>query len=525
MFSISHKTLVSVTMIILASLLNSVLSCTPARADVGVRPILPGGSNIQPEADTPIQMVMELVTISVSQASEADNSIIQLNPEAYGMQYQSVWYSYIAEVDADFTMRNPTTQTVNLDAWFPLASTLHSLSWELNPDEVVPRIASFQVAVDDTSLDYTTSELPNPNGADKPALPWASFPVSFPAGVDTHIQVSYLLPLTTAVKGTELALYYVFQTGAGWAGPIGQAQLVVNLPYPASPATLARVRSDHFSIPYSMPSSEASMPYGAIFEGNQARWIWTDFEPTAQDDFSAWLIDPASYQQIQTYLAAVEQNPDDGITWLRLANAYRLVATTGYDQPSIFSASYLSEGEAAYRKAAELLPDYPAPHTGLALLALSPYLKGSDAPPEIMQQVLDEVNIAKQLETLHPELIREGEGTISSDMVDFALELYNYGVTATAQAVASPTVSTQQAQSTATRFAPTATPTPHPTLTPTLQPSPSSQPLSPTPTAVGVAESESVLAGNQLEVILPVAALVIVLLVALFLGRKGLQRK
>jgi hypothetical protein len=524
---ISHRSTCPVifTILILAGLLASMLLPSTTRADVGVRPILPGGSNIQPDEQTPIQMASELVIITVRQATEADNSIIQLNPEAYGLQFQEVWYSYVAEVSADFTMHNPTTQTVNLDAWFPLASTLQSISWELNPDEIVPRIASFQVTIGGTATDYSISELPNPKGDDKPSLPWASFSIGFPARADTHIHVSYLLPLTTAVKGSELALYYVFQTGAGWDGPIGRAELVVNLPYPASAGTLMRVLPDHFSVPYSMPSLDAAVPSGAIMDGNQARWMWTNFEPTAQDDFSAWLVDPALYQQVQTYLAAVEQNPDDGIAWLKLANAYRLVATTAYDQPSIFSSSYLSDGEAAYQKAAELLPDYPAPHTGMALLTLSPYLRGSDAPPEIMQQVLDELKIAKQLEAMHPELVGEGEDTIPSDLVEFALEMYGYGVTSDAQAVTSSTASAIQTQSAATKWTPTVTATSQPTQTPTLQPSPSPKPPSTTPMSTATTQPISVLVGNQLEIILPVAALVVILLVVLYLGRKGMMHK
>ena len=229
----------------LIGIILTLLLTTPSLADVGVRPILPGGSSLQPEAETPIQMADEVVTISVRPATEADNSIIQLNPAAYGLQFQPIWYSYIADVQADFSMRNPTNQAVNLLAWFPLASALEKVSWEINPDETVPRIASFKVLVDGNPIDYTVSELPNPKGTDKPLLPWASFPVSFPAGKDTRIQVSYLFPLQPAVKGSELALYYIFQTGAGWAGPIGQAELILNLPYPASAETLARMDARH----------------------------------------------------------------------------------------------------------------------------------------------------------------------------------------------------------------------------------------------------------------------------------------
>lgn len=525
MFPHHKKSPVPVIFLILAGIFLGLLFPSPALADVGVRPILPGGSDIQPEGQTPIQMAAELVTISVRQASELDNSILQLNPEAYGMQFQSVWYNYVAEVQADFTMHNPTTQTISLEAWFPLASTLQSVSWELNPDEIVPRIASFQVSVGSTALNYTTSQLPNPKGADKPQLPWASFPVSFAAGADTQIHVSYLLPLTQSVKGSELALYYIFQTGAGWAGAIGRAELVINLPYPASEGTLARVLPDNFSVPYSMPDIASVVPSGAVMEGNQARWIWTNFEPTAQDDFSAWLIDPLQYQQLQAYLAAVGQNPDDGISWLKLANAYRLLATTAYDRPSIFATSYLSDGEAAYQKAAELLPDYPAPHTGMALLALSQYLARAEAPPEIMQRIFDELNIARQLETLHPELVQEGEGTIPSSLVDEALDWYNIQVTATAQSAANSTASAKRTESAGQSLTPAVTTTPEPSITPSTLPTASPLPPSSTQAAKAVTEPESVLGGKQLEIILPMSGVLIVLLVVICLGRKGFMRR
>lgn len=512
------------TILVLTGLLFGLLDPSPVRADIGVQPIFPGGSNIQPEAQTPIQMASELVTITVRQATAADNDILQLNPDAYGLQFQTIWYSYIAEVSAAFTMHNPTTQTISLTTWFPLASTLQSLSWELNPDEIVPRIASFQVVVDGATLNYTSSELPNPKGADRLPLPWASFPVTFPAENDTQIHIRYLLPLTMAVKGSELALYYVFQTGAGWAGAIGQAELVVNLPYAASNDTLVRVLPDHFSVPYSSPDIASAVPSGAVMEGNQVHWIWTDFEPTANDDFSAWLLNPGLWQQLEAAKTTVESNPQEGQAWLTLADVYRAISVRSYGFPSIFSESYLPLGLEAYQKAADLLPDHPAPHIGLALLTLAQYMRSVDIPPEVMQFLQDELQLAQELETLHPELADENNLT-SWWLVD-ALDLYNYYVTATAQAVSTTTASDNQTESAALILTPMATPAHPSTFNPTAQPplSPSLQPLLPTPTIATTAEPESVLGGNQLELILAVAAVVIILFVALYLGRRGLRR-
>jgi hypothetical protein len=464
-----------VSSLLMLYIFSALLAPLPVQADVGVRPVLPGGSDIKPEGETPIQMAAEKVVMTVRPASEADNAAIELNPEAYGYHFQPVWFPAVAEVKANFTMKNPTGEPVSMTVWFPLASALENVSWELNPDEIVPRIANFKVRVDEKPVEVTQGELPNPQGEDRPPLPWASFPVTFPPGKKTNIHVSYLLPLHQSIKGTELALYYVFQTGAGWAGPIGKAELVVELPYPASEATLAGAAPGKFSLPYSAPGP-AVLPPGAVLEGNTARWTWTDFEPGPEDDFAIWLLHPALWQELSAARSRVKAHPQDGQAWLELASIYRSLATMGYDFPSIFSPSYLEPGLEAYREAARLLPEHPAPHAGLALLALAPYMRAKDAPPEVIHTVREEMQIARELEAQNPSLAEEAG--ISSSMVEEILEIYGYNdATATAEVSFS---ATRQAAQTAAA-APTGTPrpatalaqatairaTPVPSLTPT----------------------------------------------------------
>jgi hypothetical protein len=205
--------------LLLAGIVLGALVSSPVRADVGVHPVLPGGSSLKPDDETPVEMAAETVVMNVRSATEADNAAIKLNPEAYGLQFQPVWFPFVAEVQADFSMLNPTKEAVSMTVWFPLASALKNVGWELNPDEIVPRIASFQVEADGKAVDYAVSELLNLQGEDKPPLPWASFPVTFPAGAETKLRVGYLLPLEPSIKGSELALYYIFQTGAGPVGP------------------------------------------------------------------------------------------------------------------------------------------------------------------------------------------------------------------------------------------------------------------------------------------------------------------
>ena len=442
---------------------------TPALADVGVRPILPGGSSIQPEGETPVQMAAEKVVMTVRQATEADNAAIQLNPQSYGYPSDSAWYQAVAEVQADFTMNNPTSQAVSLVAWFPLASALEKITWEINPDESVPRIASFQVSADGSLLEVTESELPNPKGADKPLLPWASFPITFAGNQATNIHVSYLLPLQPSAKGYEMSLYYIFQTGAGWAGSIGQAELVLNLPYPASSETLMGIPAGGFNPPYMAGGPGVELPAGAVLEGNQARWTWTDFEPGPENDFAVWLIQPERWQAIQEVRQAVQADPQDPQAWLNLASLYHSVAASAYAFPMVFSNTYLPLGIEAYQKAIELMPEHPAPHAGLALLTLSPYMRDLNASEAVLQTVEAEMETARGLEAADPTLA--GSAFVSSAMVEDALELYQSNLAAAQQTTETPIV-----DATSTPLEPTATSTAvqptkqSPTKTPTLIP-------------------------------------------------------
>jgi hypothetical protein len=474
------STVVLISGLIMFSLLLGLLISHPVRADVGVRPILPGGSNIQPEGETPIQMVDEVITMDIRPATEGDNNIIQLNPDAYGLQFQPLWYNYVSEVQANFTMNNPTTEDVNLTAWFPLASALESVAWnELNPDEIVPRIAGFQVMVAGKTIEFATSELPNPKGSDRPALPWASFPVTFPAGKETDIQVNYLLPLQTSVKGSELALYYIFQTGAGWAGPIGQAELVLNLPYPASAETVTRMDPSNLNLPYFNSNPAANLPLDGVLEGNQARWTWVDFEPGPQDDFSIWLVDPTIYQQLETAREVVQASPEDGPAWLELASIYRILATKAWNYPSIFTESYLAPGLEAYQRAAEYLPEHPEPHVGIAMLSLAPYMADTNAPSEVMGSVQEHVRIARELEAAHPNLREQAD--ISSSMLDDAMGVYFGNITATAVSGATHTAWAKETEISAMRLMPTLTSTHEAGILATVFPAKTPEPLLSTP--------------------------------------------
>jgi hypothetical protein len=471
--------------LVLGCILLGLLVVSPGLADMGVQPILPGGSNIKPEGETPIQMAAEKVVLNVRLATEADDTVVTRNPEEYGLPagydpgLPAGMYPAIADVLAVFTMKNPTGEAVSMTAWFPLASALETVEWDLNPDEVVPSIQRFQVIMDGKPLEYIVSELPNPKGEDKPPLPWASFPVSFPAGEESQVQISYELPAWWSYEGLAMNLYYIFQTGAGWAGPIGKAELVVNLPYPASAETIW------------------TMPEGGQIEGHQVRWIWEDLEPGPKDDFFIQLLLLYRWDELQAARAAVTANPQDGEAWLNLASTYSLL-TRGRHYSAArmlpgFGEIYQPLGVQAAQEALRLLPGDGRPHYELALLYASALPE--NASREDLKPVMDELKIVEEIEpALAPNV---------HDALDF---MGAFWAVETARAEA-----TLMAEPSATTA-----PTLKPTLTPTLEPSSPSlpQPLeSPPPAARG---------GGQ-GMVLGVAAIVIVLVILGFLVVKRLR--
>src|SRR4030067_3046616 len=135
--------------IILVCLVFCLIDASPSLADMGVQPTLPGGSNIQPEDETPIQMASEKVVLNVRPTTEMDDFVVTRNPAEYGLSGSfdgsPGMYPAVADVLADFTMVNPTNKIVSMTAWFPMASALETEEWNLEPSEVVPGIERFPV--------------------------------------------------------------------------------------------------------------------------------------------------------------------------------------------------------------------------------------------------------------------------------------------------------------------------------------------------------------------------------------------
>lgn len=451
----------------LVCLLFGLMVVSTARADVGVQPILPGGSNISPQDETPIQMEAEKVVMTVRQGTDAENAAILLNPGDLLLPillqepFYPILYKAVVDVTAEFTMTNPTNDEVSMTVWFPLASALEDARWDEHVGEVAPRVENFQARLDEEPLEYTVVELPNPQGEAMPPLPWASFPVTFPAGEDVNIQVSYVFLPQTGINVLDMTLSYIFQTGAGWAGPIGKAELEVNLPYPASAETIGMI------------------PAGGQMDGQQVRWIWENLEPGPQDDFSILLLRPERWAELQYWRGIVARFPDFAQGWLSLATLYERFSQGVYEWGHIlpyFGETYQQLGVQAAQEAARLDPGAIGPHYELALLYAS--VLEQNPSPEELQPVWDELNIMQEL---NPEEAQALEPNVY-DILDGVL--YN-DATATAEAAAwveEPEINdaTPTAEAAAQIKAATSTPEPSTTLLPlaTLAPQETELPAS-----------------------------------------------
>jgi len=175
---------------------------------------------------------------------------------------------------------------------------------------------------------------------------WATFAVTFPPKKDVILQVSYVLSATG--YDPEATFYYVLQTGAGWKDKIGQADLVVRLPFTVTEDNL-------FLGNYSGGGQPEAIQAKPKLVGNTAQWQLKNVEPTEKDNLIVTVLDPTVWQTILGAQAASKAKPNDGQAWVALARAYRNAVYIKYE-PSENTGRFITPTLAAYEKAIGLLP-------------------------------------------------------------------------------------------------------------------------------------------------------------------------
>lgn len=300
---------------------------SPARADVAP-PYYPPGSNPQPgEENTQVRMLAETVLIDVQR---------NLTPDDLGN----------AHVTADFTMHNLGTADESMAARFPISIS--------DGRDSYPEIDNLLIKVNGQQVRYRRVD----HSDIYPYKDWAEFDLTFPVGQDVSIQVTYDLEGTGYYPAT--AFYYVLNTGAGWNDTIGSADIILRLPYEASPQNVI----------LDMEIGWATTTPGGAFQGNEVRWHFEDFEPGPDQpvkNMEFALVAPSAWETVLSAQKNVKKNPTDGEAWGMLAKAYKFVflATKGFREDAGGLELYKLSVE-AYEKCLSLKPNDAQWHAGFA---------------------------------------------------------------------------------------------------------------------------------------------------------------
>ena len=294
-------------------------------------PINPPGSNPQPGTEsTQVRMMAETVLVDVQ------NDTV---PDSLGS----------ALITADFTMRNLGTDSESMAVRFPISAN--------NGRGEYPEITDLQVSVAGKQIQYRRASYSDVDAASQ-TIPWAEFDITFPVGQDVPIQVKYRLKGSGYAPYT--AFYYILESGAGWKDTIGSADIILRLPYEASPQNVIM----GFQIGW------AETTPGGSFEGNEVRWYFENFEPgphEAIQNMEFALVAPSVWNTVLNARANVVRFPNDSETWGQLAKTYKSIF--------LMNKSYRSDagGEEfyqlsieAYEKCLALNPNDAQWHAGFA---------------------------------------------------------------------------------------------------------------------------------------------------------------
>lgn len=376
------------------TLLLSLFTFQPARADIAPPEAPPGSTLLPGNETTQVSMAAETVTLDVS-FDPADPR------------------RAIARTTASFTMRNLGTQAETLQVRFPLRFMLY-------PDERYPEINDLRVRVNGraatTRREIIVFTHIREQWSEETEIPWSVFEASFPPGKDVTIEVSY------SVHGFGYypwqAFRYILETGAGWKGNIGSADIIVRLPYEANRHNVWLDAATGFS----------TTSRGAQFGGNEVRWHFEDLEPTFEDNIEVSLVTPSLWQKVLTEKANVERKPKDGEAWGRLGKAYKEMAREGkgYPREDAVGEELFALSKGAYERCLELLPEDSLWHTGYADLLWSRYyfinhFSGGADPESLLPGALSHLQTALELDP-NNQLARDLLDNISYAMPEAAVK-------------------------------------------------------------------------------------------------------
>lgn len=353
-------------------LLGLTLFPAAVRADVAP-PIFPPGSSLQPGSEgTQVRMVSETVLVDVRD----DGSLGRAN------------------ITADFMMRNLGTEAEKMAARFPISANDGRGSY--------PEISDLVITIAGHAVQYRRVSYPDVRYGDE-LVPWAEFDVTFPPGVDMPIQVRYKLDGSGYAPYT--AFYYILETGAGWRDTIGSAEVILRLPYEASPQNVV----------LDAQVGWAQTTTGGQFSGNEVRWQFDELEPGpegAVQNMEFALVAPSAWNAFLKARDAAAKNPTDDEVWGQLGKAYKSIFFMGkfYREDQGGQELYRLSVE-AYEKCLELDPGDAQWRAGFAdLLAQRAYWDSwvSGLTPDAYR-AFEEIRTALELAPDDPVVLQVAE--------------------------------------------------------------------------------------------------------------------
>ena len=334
-----------------------------ARADVAP-PINPPGSNLQPgDESMQVRMMSETVLIEVKR----DTTQGSLGS---------------AHITATFIMRNLGASDESMAVRFPVSAN--------DGRGQYPEIRDIVARVDGQKSPIRRVNYPDARYQSE-SVPWVEFDVTFPVNQDVKIEVAYNLDGSGYFPYT--AFYYILATGAGWKDTIGSADVILRLPYEASP----------HNIVLNMPIGWAETTPGGSIQGNEIRWHFKDFEPgpyEVVENMEFALVAPAAWQTVIEERNNTAKSPNDGEAWGRLGKAYKDIFLMNKAYRSDLGGEELYQASVeAYEKCLSLLPKDAQWHAGFAeLLAGRAYWDSfMDAPTPEIFRALKEIHTALDL--------------------------------------------------------------------------------------------------------------------------------
>jgi hypothetical protein len=171
------------------------------------------------------------------------------------------WY---ASVNAVFIMENTSGTDVTLDVFYPFPSMLDV--WGGGDTSMEDHSKNFSVQVRDSYLDYSVTSYPMMYEGSETNIPSLEFPVTFPAGAETEIWITYQTRLVYEPKSQYGSFIYLMQTGSNWAGSIGEGWLRF------------KFRDEIF------PEMFIDLSDDFVIDGNELTWDFSDLEPGVADN-------------------------------------------------------------------------------------------------------------------------------------------------------------------------------------------------------------------------------------------------